>query len=123
LCASDSGIESMLRVAISQPAPAERHTMAQGARFEVHIEKARGNHGEHVKPFDARLETRDGTAAWTMKDVEDAGRLRVAALLATWHDGARDRRGDRHRQIGGARMKQRINREAKEAAAEQDEGE
>ena len=46
--------------------------MAQGARFEVHIEKARGNHGEHVKPFDARLETRDGTAAWTMKDVEDA---------------------------------------------------
>ena len=46
--------------------------MAQGARFEVHIEKARGNHGEHVKPFDARLETRDGTAAWTMKYVEDA---------------------------------------------------
>jgi hypothetical protein len=33
------------------------YTMAEGARFEVHIEKARGIHGEHVKPFEARLET------------------------------------------------------------------
>ena len=63
----------MLRVAISQPAPAERLHHGQGARFEVRVEKARGNHGEHVKPFDARgYETRDGAAAWTMKDVEDA---------------------------------------------------
>jgi hypothetical protein len=37
----------------------------------------------HVKPFEARLETHDGKAGWSMKDVEDADRLRVAALLAT----------------------------------------
>jgi hypothetical protein len=37
--------------------------MAQGARFEVHIEKARGIHGEHVKPFEARLDTLDGNAS------------------------------------------------------------
>jgi hypothetical protein len=34
-----------------------------------------------------------------------------------------DRRGDRHRQSVVHRMKQRIDREAKEAAADQDEGE
>jgi putative DNA primase/helicase len=56
--------------------------MAQGARFEVHIEKARGTLGENVKPFEARLDTLDGKPAWCMKDVEDADRLRVAALLA-----------------------------------------
>jgi hypothetical protein len=33
--------------------------MAQGSRFEVQIEKARGIHGEQVKPFEARLETSD----------------------------------------------------------------
>jgi len=34
----------------------------------------RGIHGELVLPFEARLDTRDGTAAWSMKDVEDADR-------------------------------------------------
>src|SRR5467141_2592071 len=48
----------------------------------LHIEKARGIRGEHLKPFEAWLETRDGKAAWSMKDLEDAVRLRVAALLA-----------------------------------------
>ena len=42
-----------------------------------------GTLSELVKPFEARLETRDGKTAWSMKDVEDADRLRVAALLAT----------------------------------------
>jgi hypothetical protein len=31
---------------------------------------ARGIHGELVKPFEARLETRDRKNAWSMKDVE-----------------------------------------------------
>ncbi len=64
------------------------HGAPEGARFEVHIEKARGIHGELVLPFEARLETRDGRDARSMKDVEhegleDAERLRVAALLTT----------------------------------------
>ena len=99
------------------------YTMAQGARFEVHIEKARGIHGEHVKPFEARLETRDGTAAWSMKDVEDADRLRVAALLET---GMTVREIAEEIGIGKSvvhRMKQRIDREAKEDEVDQDEGE
>jgi putative DNA primase/helicase len=98
------------------------YTMTQGARFEVHIEKARGIHGEHVKPFEARLETGDGKAAWSM-DVEDAERLRVAALLAT---GRTVREIAEEIGIGKSvvhRMKQRIEREAKEVEADQDEGE
>jgi hypothetical protein len=58
------------------------YTPAQGARFEVHIEKGRGLHGEDAKPFEARLDIRAGKAAWSMKDAEDATRVRVAALLA-----------------------------------------
>jgi len=87
------------------------YSLAQGARFEVHIEKARGIHGEHVKPFEARLETRDGKAAWSLKDVED--RLRVAALLAT---GMTVREIAEEIGIGKSvvhRMKQRIDREAR----------
>src|SRR5882672_12395128 len=97
------------------------HSATEGARFEVHIEKARGIHGELVLPFEARLETRDGKAAWSMKDVED--RLRVAALLAT---GMTVREIAEEIGIGKSvvhQMKQRIGREAKEAAADQDEGE
>src|SRR5882724_2127206 len=97
------------------------YSLAQGARFEVHIEKARGIHGELVLPFEARLETRDGRAAWSMKDVED--RLRVAALLAA---GMTVREIAEEIGIGKSvvhRMKQRIDREAKEEAAGQNEGE
>ena len=95
----------------------------EGARFEVHIEKARGIHGELVLPFEARLELSDGTAAWSMKDVEDADRLRVMALLAT---GMTVREIAEEIGIGKSvvhRMKQRIDRETTEAAAGEDEGE
>ena len=52
-------------------------------RFTVHIEKGRGIHGEQARPFDASLEAVDGRAVWTMKEIEDAERTRVAALLTT----------------------------------------
>ncbi len=42
-----------------------------GARFEVHLEKARGVIGEDAKPFEARLEIRDNAAVWTTRDIED----------------------------------------------------
>ena len=53
----------------------ERHLYepSEGARFEVHFEKARGLSGtEAVNPFEAKLEMRDGAAVWTMRDIEDA---------------------------------------------------
>jgi transposase len=58
-----------------------------------------------------------------MKDVEDADRLRVVALLAT---GMTVREIAEEIGIGKSvvhRMKQRIDREATEAAADQDKGE
>jgi hypothetical protein len=43
----------------------------QGARFEVHLTKARGVHGDDALPFEAKLETRDGKAVWTMRELRD----------------------------------------------------
>ena len=37
----------------------EDYSPADGARFEVHLEKARGALGDQAKPFEARLEIRD----------------------------------------------------------------
>jgi putative DNA primase/helicase len=53
----------------------------QGARFEVHIEKGRGLHGEDAKPFEAQLEVRDGACYWTLREITDVNEARIAALL------------------------------------------
>ena len=49
----------------------------QGARFEVHLEKARGIYGDDAKPFEAQLETKDGADHWAVKSLEDANEARV----------------------------------------------
>lgn len=54
----------------------------EGARFEVHLEKARGVFGPDAQPFEARLETRDGADLWTVKSMEDINEARVAELTA-----------------------------------------
>lgn len=72
--------EDVLDTSISLRRPTD-YVSTEGARFEVHIEKGRGIHGEQAKPFEARLATRDGKAIWTMKDIEDANLSRVRALL------------------------------------------
>jgi putative DNA primase/helicase len=54
----------------------------EGARFEVHFEKARGIIGSDAKAFEARLEVRDGQADWTLKELEDVEHDRVKELLA-----------------------------------------
>ena len=53
----------------------------EGARFEVHIEKGRGIHGAHARPFEAQLAIVDGRTVWTMKQIEEVERARIAALL------------------------------------------
>jgi len=64
--------EDLLDTVISLRRPAD-YTVDQGARFEVHFEKARALYGEDVDPIDARLETlADGKQAWTTKRVADA---------------------------------------------------
>jgi KaiC/GvpD/RAD55 family RecA-like ATPase len=49
----------------------------QGARFEVHLEKARGVYGDDARPFEARLETMDGADHCLVKSLEDANADRV----------------------------------------------
>lgn len=72
--------EDVLDTSISLRRPAD-YSPTEGARFEVHLEKARGVHGDAARPFEAKLEVRDGRAEWTIRELEDANRARVQALL------------------------------------------
>ncbi len=63
--------------------PAGYHAR-DGARFEIHFEKARGLFGDAVDPIEARLETDNiGVARWTWRPVQLGDLERVAALLRT----------------------------------------
>lgn len=72
--------EDVLDTSISLRHAAD-YSPTDGAKFEIHLEKARGVHGDAAKPFEAKLETRDGVAVWTTRELEDANRARVEALL------------------------------------------
>lgn len=54
---------------------------AQGARFEVHLTKARGICGADAKPFEAQLTTVDRVMTWTARDIEDAEMEHLRSLL------------------------------------------
>ena len=54
---------------------------SQGERFEIHLEKARGIHGDEAKPFEAHLEVQDGAVHWGIHEIEDVNLARVKALL------------------------------------------
>ncbi len=71
--------EDILDTIVSLRRPND-YVESEGARFEIHFEKARGVHGSDLAPFEARLETRDGAAFWTIKDIEDRTTEQVADL-------------------------------------------
>lgn len=74
--------EDALDTVIALRRPAD-YDASQGARFEVHVEKARGAMGADVAPFSAALVvTQGGGVAWTWGDLADAQRDRAAELLA-----------------------------------------
>ncbi len=56
------------------------YTPTEGARFEIHFEKARGLHGDALKPFEARMEIQDDATLWTLRDIEDRLTEQVAEL-------------------------------------------
>ena len=72
--------EDVLDTSISLRHPAD-YSPVEGARFEVHLEKARGVHGDAARPFEAKLDVRDGMAIWATRELDDANRARVQALL------------------------------------------
>lgn len=79
--------EDVLDTVISLRRP-EDYQADQGARFEVHFEKARGMAGGDAKPFEARCEVRDGGAQWSTSTITDAEMRRVVELK---QDGRSDR--------------------------------
>jgi putative DNA primase/helicase len=72
--------EDVLDTVVSLRRPSD-YSPEQGARFEVHFEKARGFHGQAAQSFEARYEVRDGLAVWTRTEMVDAERARVVAAL------------------------------------------
>ena len=72
--------EDVLDTSISLRRPSDYHAV-QGARFEIHLEKARGIHGDRAKPFEAHLEILDGATHWSIREIEDVNLARVKALL------------------------------------------
>jgi putative DNA primase/helicase len=72
--------EDVLDTVIGLRRPAD-YRSDQGARFEVHFEKARGFHGDAALPFEARYEERDGAALWTRSEILDEERDRVVEAL------------------------------------------
>jgi putative DNA primase/helicase len=88
--------EDVLDTVVSLRRPKD-YGPAEGARFEVHLEKARSVHGDAANPFEARLEVRDSAAFWTLKDLEDTLTDRVASLL---NDGLKQREVAAELEIG-----------------------
>jgi putative DNA primase/helicase len=81
--------EDVLDVVIKLARPAD-YSAKEGARFEVHFEKARGLMGDAVEPFEAELRVdSEGAALWTMKPLEGR-RLDQAAELVREGATARD---------------------------------
>jgi putative DNA primase/helicase len=72
--------EDVLDTSISLRRPSDYHA-SQGARFEIHLEKARGIYGDRAKPFEAHLEVLDGAAHWIIREIEDVNLARVKVLL------------------------------------------
>jgi DNA-directed RNA polymerase specialized sigma24 family protein len=72
--------EDVLDTVIALRRPAD-YEPDQGARFEVHFEKARALYGEDVSAFEAKLETMpDGTQEWAMRAVSDASEEQMIEL-------------------------------------------
>ena len=109
--------EDVLDTVVALRRPAD-YRPDEGARFEVHFEKARGFHGDDAQPFEAALIP--GTSgispkcpSWTMRDLADAEMARVMAMAA---DGMSVR--DIAEELGMSKSKvARLQAKAREQAA------
>lgn len=72
--------EDLLDTVISLRRPSD-YMPDQGARFEVHFEKARALYGEDVTPVEAALSTLpDGRQEWTLRQVSDSSEEQMIDL-------------------------------------------
>ena len=63
--------EDLLDTVIALKKPGN-YEQKDGARFEVHYEKARGFHGDEAKPFEATIVDDNGVIVWVIKEIEDS---------------------------------------------------
>jgi hypothetical protein len=74
--------EDVLDTVIGLRKPSD-YSAEQGARFEIHFEKARGFHGDKAKPFEAQLGLdHQDRQCWTLRDLEDDHATRIAQMHA-----------------------------------------
>lgn len=76
-----SAREDIMDTVISLRRPRE-YNMAEGARFEVHLTKARGIVGDEAKPFEANLVTEGNALQWQTKELEDVDLDELKRLLS-----------------------------------------
>ena len=76
-----SAREDIMDTVISLRRP-KIYNMAQGARFEVHLTKARGIVGEEALPFEAHLRGEGELLFWDVQDLVNAQAEELKALLA-----------------------------------------
>lgn len=58
----------------------ESYNPREGARFEVHYEKARGFYGEDAIPFEASLKEENGKFVWHVQKIENSQRDQILTL-------------------------------------------
>lgn len=76
-----SAREDIMDTVISLRRPRE-YSMAEGARFQVHLTKARGIMGDDAKPFEAHLKDENTRLHWEVQELEDVEMEALKKLLA-----------------------------------------
>lgn len=71
--------EDLLDTVITLRKP-ESYDPREGARFEVHYEKARGFYGEAAIPFEAWLKEENGKFVWHVQKIENPQRNQILTL-------------------------------------------
>lgn len=74
--------EDLLDTVITLKKP-EDYDSREGARFEVHYEKARGFYGQEALPFEAQLQETDGKYTWEIKNLDERQLDKVVDLKKT----------------------------------------
>lgn len=69
----------------------------EGARFEIHYEKARSFYGEEARPFEACLKEEDGKMTWQVQEIED---LQLNRVIDLHKDGLKQREISKELDLG-----------------------
>ena len=75
-----SAREDIMDTVISLRRP-KIYSMAEGARFQVHLTKARGITGKDASPFEVHLQAKDNLLHWDILEIAEAEMEQVKKLL------------------------------------------